>query len=185
MINTNKKVGLKIFIISFIIVSVLGMLVSFIINDPISFTDSVSNNKKIDIHIDNISASTFDNVIYTLPLVNKTSLVNYNVTFNDTNSFIEYTFTITNKGGKDGTLSQITIASPICSGSSSSDNKIFCDNLKYELLYKNGNRVRVEDKLKKNETQNMKLIIEVPASLNTLVTFPIKVENIDINFIYI
>lgn len=185
MINANKKVGLKIFIISFIIVSILGMLVSFIINDPISFTDSISNNKKIDIHIDNISATTSGNATYTLPLVNKTSLVNYNVTFNDANSFIEYTFTITNKGGKDATLSQISIASPICSGSSSSDNKIFCDNLKYKLLYKNGNKIKIEDKLKKKATQDMKLIIEVPDSLNTLVTFPIKVNNIDINFIYI
>ena len=184
MKKINNKIFLRICFISFVIVISLGMLVSFIINDPILFTTSINDSKKINVLLDNVSADVTGNATYTLPKVRDTSLSNYNVIFYSATSTVTYNFTLTNKNNEDVILTKIIQENPLCFGSSPSDNKIVCDNLEYKLFYNDSSNIKIGDKLKQNETKKLKLIIKVPDNLNGLVSFPIKIDNLDIKLIY-
>lgn len=91
-----------------------------------------------------------------------TSINNINIQLRQLSDSVSYTFDVVNAGGLDAELSSYQIADPLCKGvgdNANLDAKMVCDNIKYELSYADGSKLKVGDILYVDEKRSLELKI--------------------------
>lgn len=180
MKSSKKNILIVVFSVVLVSVIALGITVFGVSTDLIE--TSVYREKVFDVHLDNVSATTTGNATYTLPRVDDTLLNDFNVQISGNTDSVVYTFTIKNKGDYDAVLSSISKFNPDCSGSSTVENKDVCNNLVYNLTYKNGSKVKNGDVFETGTTRTIKLTIKT--SSKNVITSPVLIKDLDIMLNY-
>lgn len=114
-----------------------------------------------------------------------TSIVNLNVKLQNPNDSISYLFDVVNDGGLNAELSSIQIATPICSGSGEQGNEdaeLVCKNIKYELMYQDGTKIKVGDVL--NSKEKKQLMLKLSYTGSQLPLNEVDVSNLSIAAVY-
>lgn len=114
-----------------------------------------------------------------------TSIVNLNVKLQNPNDSISYLFDVVNDGGLNAELSSIQIATPICTGSGEQkkeDAELVCNNIRYELMYQNGTKIKIGDILNSKDQKQLKLKLSYVG--NQLPLNEVDVSNLSIAAVY-
>ena len=113
---------------------------------------------------------------------NSTAIGQYDVKLKAPGDSFTYVFDVVNDGDIDAELSNFTIGRPICSGSTQSDERLVCDNLKYTITNQDGTAIDINGYLLKGETRTMKVTLKFNGS--TLPQNIVNISGLGISLIY-
>lgn len=182
----------KLFRILSLIISVLGISISFL---------AISSNLKLvdykepqmygwSMSFDNLSGVTLEGNAKELnnPYIEKNSTVikNFSVEFSQYNDSAIYSFVVENNGILDAKVSSITKTNPICHGSGENaleDAEMVCKNIEISVVYDNNEEIKVGDILDSKKSNDLKFIIRYKSK--NLPKNTVEIENISVAIIYV
>lgn len=97
--------------------------------------------------------------------INSTMIGPYSVTLREPGDYVKYEFDVVNSGALNAKIAAFSMPDPVCSGSSTEDEELVCNNLVYTLTYDttSGANVIQGDTLATAASKTMVLYIEYPA----------------------
>lgn len=192
MHNVNSKNNNRTFALISLIISVLGISISFF---AMSSSLKINDYKEPQTYgwnmgFNNLSGVTLEGDAKELnsPYIenNSTVIKNFAVEFNKLNDSASYSFAVENNGILDAKVSSITKTKPICYGSGENaleDAEMVCDNIEVSLKYDNDEEIKVGDILDSKKSNNLNLKIEYKSK--NLPKNTVNIENISITVVYV
>ncbi len=128
-----------------------------------------------------------DNIVYTEPTINKTSIDNIKVTLSSNDDFVIYKFDIVNNGTVDAYLDNIIKKDKICNSINdiyaNQDENIVCSNINYSLTYDNNLELKKGDELLAGEKK--KIVLKISYDGTNFPEDDVYVNNLGISLIYL
>ncbi len=166
----QKLRGLKALSIVSLFISLLGLIVSYYV--------IVHNFTKVDaavwnVKFENLETKKHGKATCELPTISDTSISDSKISFSHSGDSVTFTFDVKNQGTIDAILGTVFQGSLKCVGTGNNalkDANDVCDNIHYELKYKNGKKVSNNDLLNRGSSRSVILVVTSKASPSSTVT---------------
>ncbi len=182
----DKKIRILSFISLFI--SIVGLTIAFMTITTMVKINKLpmgsNDNKYWDIHFENLKngKTTGDAKIEKSPKIslNTTNITGFSFRLVKPKDSVSYEFDVKNNGDLDAKISSFTKQNSICNGIDE-----FCNNINYELIYKDsGKPVKVADELKAGDITTMILKVSYNEDATELPSKATIIDNLNIVILY-
>lgn len=109
--------------------------------------------------------------------IEKTTVQDYEVTFDNHSGIVEYTFYVENKSARDAVLQEYKLPNPVCKGFQEDCEKVLV-GLNYTLLYEDGAPLQAGDIIRGREKKKVILTIEYIENENELPSSTTDISNL-------
>lgn len=137
------------------------------------------------------SSNVAGTVSATTPTLSATTIGDFSVTMKAPNDTVNYIFSVTNNGSYNAKISSITIPTPTCSSTPTTEATKVCSKLSYTLKYYDNNTVGANvaknDTLNAGTTKQMILTLNYSDSVTgaDLPTADVTISSLGVTIIYV
>ena len=188
----HRSRQIKIGVLIILMVFTIGLTLAYsALSTKLNVTGTGHINDSLwKVKFQNVTAQAIGAGEYKLPIVNESTLSDYQVTFTKPGDGVTFYFDVSNVGTINAKLSKMTNSTPKCEGvlnsaTAASDSKLVCSNLIYEIKYQDGTNINENDMLNAKETRKIKLTIQYNPMATTLPNDDVVIKNLNTSMIYV